>query len=170
MTVELFCHEFIHNLNTTIFVFRSSCPGACLGLDVRQSPSDLISKPGDKAKILCRHDRTDYYVMLWYQRSPGDTALKLIGYLYNKAVTMENSDRVNFNLSGDLSGNKKKEGALTIQVSGEEQVADYFCAAREARRLKTPSERDKKYTPPHYQWFCSRPTSQTPAAVAVLCY
>lgn len=103
-----------------------------MGLDVRQSLSDLISKPGDTAEILCRHDKTDYYLMLWYQRSPGDTALKLIGKLYHKAVTMEKSYEVNFSLSGDLGGNKK-EGALTIQVSGEEQGADYFCAASKAR-------------------------------------
>lgn len=107
-----------------------------MGLDVRQSPSDLISKPGDTAEILCRHDKTDYYLMLWYQRSPGDTTLKLIGNLYNKAVTMEKPYGANFNMSGDLSGNKKKEGALTIQVSGEEQSADYFCAA--STSIKNP--------------------------------
>lgn len=163
----MFCHEFIHNFNTTIFVFR---PGVCLGLDVRQSPSDLISKPGDTAEIFCRHDKTDYYLMLWYQRSPGDTAMKLIGYLLNTGVTKEESYRVNFNLSGDLSGSKKKEGALTIQVSGEEQSADYFCAAGKARQLKTPSEPYKNYTPLHHQRFCTRPTSQTPAVVAALCY
>lgn len=103
--------------------------------------------------------------MLWYS-----DALRLIGYLCNKAVTKEQSYRVNFNLSGDLGGNTKKEGALTIQVSGKEQSADYFCAASKARRLKTPSERYKNYTPLHHQWFWTRPTSQTPAAVAALCY
>ncbi|KAF3845369.1 hypothetical protein F7725_008532 [Dissostichus mawsoni] len=32
----------------------------CLGLDVRQSPSELIKPPGDKVQISCSHDRTDY--------------------------------------------------------------------------------------------------------------
>ncbi|KAK1893631.1 Immunoglobulin kappa variable 5-2 [Dissostichus eleginoides] len=63
--------------------------GFSLGLDVRQSPSDLIKSPGDKVQISCSHDRTDYRLILWYQRSPGDTALKLIGYLNYQAVTME---------------------------------------------------------------------------------
>uniref|UniRef100_A0A8C4NR92 Ig-like domain-containing protein n=1 Tax=Dicentrarchus labrax TaxID=13489 RepID=A0A8C4NR92_DICLA len=61
----------------------------CLGLEVRQSTSDLIKQPGDKVQIFCSHDKTDYRVMLWYQRSPGDTAMKLIGYLNFKDVKME---------------------------------------------------------------------------------
>ncbi|KAJ4921227.1 hypothetical protein JOQ06_021915 [Pogonophryne albipinna] len=61
------------------FLLFGCLAGVSLGLDVRQSPSELIKPPGDKVQISCSHDRTDYRVILWYQRSPGDTALKLIG-------------------------------------------------------------------------------------------
>ncbi|KAK2892166.1 hypothetical protein Q8A73_017831 [Channa argus] len=59
-------------------------PGVCLSLEVRQSPSEIITNPGVNVQIFCSHDKTDYRMMLWYQRSPGDTAMKLIGYLYFK--------------------------------------------------------------------------------------
>ncbi|KAJ4920258.1 hypothetical protein JOQ06_021893 [Pogonophryne albipinna] len=87
--------------------------GICVSLDVRQSPS-LIKRPGDKVQISCSHDKTDYTLMLWYQRSPGDTALKLIGYLYYQAVTMEEPYKESFNISGDLSG--VKNGSLTVKA------------------------------------------------------
>lgn len=65
--------------------------------------------------------------MYWYQRSPGDTAMKLIGYLYFKDVTMENQYKGDFNISGDLSGNAEKKGYL--QTSGPNKTAVYYCAA-----------------------------------------
>ncbi|TDG99142.1 hypothetical protein EPR50_G00208350 [Perca flavescens] len=43
---------------------HSDVTSVCLGLDVRQSPSDLITKPGDKVEIFCSHDKTDYRLML----------------------------------------------------------------------------------------------------------
>ncbi|CAK6983855.1 Ig heavy chain V region 108A [Scomber scombrus] len=76
--------------------------GCCLGLEVRQFPSDVITKPGE-VPISCTHNKTDYRVMLWYQRSHGDTAMKLIGYLNYADVKMEeNYTREEFNISGDL--------------------------------------------------------------------
>uniref|UniRef100_A0A8C6VVP9 Ig-like domain-containing protein n=1 Tax=Nothobranchius furzeri TaxID=105023 RepID=A0A8C6VVP9_NOTFU len=73
-------------------------PDLCL--EVRQSHSDLITKPGKKVEIFCSHDKTDFWIMLWYQRSPGDTAMNLVGCIYNKAVTLEY--KTDFNISGDL--------------------------------------------------------------------
>ncbi|XP_067335079.1 uncharacterized protein [Channa argus] len=120
------------NVSLTIKV-NGSGQGVCLGLEVRQSPSELISKPGDRVHIHCSHDKTDYRVMLWYQRSPGDTAMKLIGYLNFKAVTMEKPYEEDFSLAGDLSGSTAKNGSLIIKVKGTEHSAVYYCAAREAR-------------------------------------
>ena len=108
------------------------CPGVCLGVEVRQSPSELVAKPGDRAQISCSHDKTDHRVMLWYQRSPGDTAMKLVGYLHYKAVNMEETYKENFTMSGDLSGDAKN-GSLIIQVTGLKQSAVYYCAASRAR-------------------------------------
>lgn len=111
--------------------------GVCEGLRVHQTPSDIIAqpsgKPGDKIQIFCTHNKTDYWVMLWYQQPPGDTAMKLIGYLYSKDVTMEELYKNNFNISGDLTGNTAKKSSLIVKLTGEEQNAVYYCAAREAQ-------------------------------------
>uniref|UniRef100_A0A4W6FUW0 Ig-like domain-containing protein n=1 Tax=Lates calcarifer TaxID=8187 RepID=A0A4W6FUW0_LATCA len=109
------------------------CLGVSLGLEVHQSHSDLIKKPGDKVQIFCSHDKTDYTLMYWYQRSPGDTALKLIGYLYNQAVKMEKEYEEHFHISGDLRGVAAKNGSLIVQITGHEQSAVYYCAASYAQ-------------------------------------
>ena len=118
-----------HDVNKyTIFVF---CPGGCLGVEVRQSPSDLITKTVDKVEIFCSHDKTDYRVMLWYQQSPGDTAMKLIGYLYYKDVTMEKAYDGQFTITGDLRGDTAKNGSLLVPTS-QQHSAVYYCAASKA--------------------------------------
>ncbi|CAK6965774.1 unnamed protein product [Scomber scombrus] len=106
--------------------------GGCLGLEVRQFPSDVITKPGE-VPISCTHNKTDYRVMLWYQRSHGDTAMKLIGYLNYADVKMEeNYTREEFNISGDLSGTAAKKGSLVIKITQQKHSAVYYCAARQA--------------------------------------
>uniref|UniRef100_A0AAQ5Y1P2 Ig-like domain-containing protein n=1 Tax=Amphiprion ocellaris TaxID=80972 RepID=A0AAQ5Y1P2_AMPOC len=104
-----------------------------LGVEVHQSPSDFITKPGEEVQIFCSHDKTDFRLMLWYQRSPGETAMKLIGYLHYNTLSMEEQYKDNFNITGDLSGNKKKNESLKIQVVGPEQGAVYYCAASKAQ-------------------------------------
>ncbi|KAI4797092.1 hypothetical protein KUCAC02_026539 [Chaenocephalus aceratus] len=120
------------------FLLFGCLAGVSLGLDVRQSPSELIKPPGDKVQISCSHDRTDYRVILWYQRSPGDTALKLIGYLYYKEATMEEPFKDDFVTSGDLGGSAAKNASLIVNAVKPEHGAVYFCAAREARRQESP--------------------------------
>ncbi|MEQ2237691.1 hypothetical protein ILYODFUR_025660 [Ilyodon furcidens] len=115
-----------------IFVF-SCLAGLSLGLEVHQSHSDLIKKAGDKIQIFCSHERTNYRVMLWYQRSPGDTAMKLIGYLYFKDVIMEDGYQKDFRISGDLGGETAKNGSLIIQTLEQVHTGVYYCAAREAQ-------------------------------------
>lgn len=99
--------------------------------------SDVIRKPGERVQISCSHDKTDYRVMLWYQRLPRDTAMRLIGYLNFKDATMENRYERDFNITGDLSRNEKKEGSLVVNTAGDGHTAVYYCAAREAHRQKT---------------------------------
>ncbi|KAK2826657.1 hypothetical protein Q5P01_020871 [Channa striata] len=113
-------------------LFICCLAGVGLGLEVRQSPSELITKPGDNVQIFCNHNKTDYYVMLWYQRSPGDTAMKLIGYLNFEAVQLEDPYTINFIISGNLGGSTAKNGSLTIKVKGSEEDAVYYCAASKA--------------------------------------
>lgn len=70
--------------------------------------------------------------MLWYQRSPGDTAMKLIGYLNFKSPTIEDQYKDDFKISGDLGGATAKNGALVVKIGGQRQNAVYYCAAKEA--------------------------------------
>uniref|UniRef100_A0A8C6VVX6 Ig-like domain-containing protein n=1 Tax=Nothobranchius furzeri TaxID=105023 RepID=A0A8C6VVX6_NOTFU len=113
--------------------FAFLVPGISLGLEVRQSPSDLFTNPDGKVQVFCTHDKTDFRLMLWYQRSPGDTALKLIGYLYHKAVSMEDQYKDGFDLTGDLGGDATKNGSLLIKHVKPGQSAVYFCAASRAQ-------------------------------------
>lgn len=104
-----------------------------MSVEVHQTPSALIKSPGDKVQLFCTHGKTDYRVMLWYLQPHGDTAMKLIGYLNFKDVTMEESYEQLFDITGDLSGTGAKNGSLMFQIKGFEHSAVYYCAAREAR-------------------------------------
>ncbi|CAI5695667.1 unnamed protein product [Oreochromis niloticus] len=108
-------------------------PGVFLGLEVRQSSSDIIANVSSNVQIFCSHDKTDYYVMFWYQQSPGDTAMKLIGFLNYAAVTLEEQYRDHFSITGNLGGNSAKNGSLSIQVKGQQDSAVYYCAASKAQ-------------------------------------
>ncbi|KAF0043900.1 hypothetical protein F2P81_003058 [Scophthalmus maximus] len=142
--------------------------GVCLGLDVRQSPSDVFARTGDREQMFCSHDKTDYRVMLWYQRSPGDTAMKLIGFLHYQAATLEKPYEEHFNISGDLGGAAAKKSSLSVQITGPEHNAVYYCAANYAQLLYFLSPLYK-----NYQIFISiysfdRDLSLHPAAVFLL--
>ncbi|MED6259346.1 hypothetical protein ILYODFUR_023356 [Ilyodon furcidens] len=115
-------------------IFILSClAGVSLCFEVHQSHSDLITVPGYKVQIFCTYDKSDYRVMLWYQRPPGDTAMNLIGYLNFKDPTMEEKYKEGFNISGDLSVNTLKNASLTITAAEEKHNAFYFCAASRAQ-------------------------------------
>ncbi|KAG7229203.1 hypothetical protein INR49_013146, partial [Caranx melampygus] len=101
----------------------------CLGLKVHQSASDLIVQRGAKVEIFCSHSKTDYRLMLWYQCSPGDTAMKLMGNLYFKKHKMEKPYESGFNISGDLGGDTVKNGSLSFKAAAQELSAVYYCAA-----------------------------------------
>uniref|UniRef100_A0A3Q3WVC9 Uncharacterized protein n=1 Tax=Mola mola TaxID=94237 RepID=A0A3Q3WVC9_MOLML len=78
------------------------------------------------------HEKTNYRVMLWYQQPPGDTAMKLIGYLSYSDATIEDQFKEHFDMSGDLGGDKSKNASLTFKVTERGHSAVYYCAAREA--------------------------------------
>uniref|UniRef100_A0A3Q0QS26 Ig-like domain-containing protein n=1 Tax=Amphilophus citrinellus TaxID=61819 RepID=A0A3Q0QS26_AMPCI len=107
--------------------------GVCVGLEVRQSPPEFITDVGSKVQIFCTHEKTDYRMMLWYQQIPGDTAMKLIGFLYFKAVTFEDQNKDHFNIMGDLSGTTAKNSSLIVKAAQQEHSAMYYCAATEAQ-------------------------------------
>ncbi|XP_051250472.1 uncharacterized protein LOC127360220 isoform X4 [Dicentrarchus labrax] len=110
--------------------------GISLGVQIHQSPSAVIGKAGGNVQLSCTHGQSNYRVMLWYQHTPGDRALKLIGYGYAQFSnnSVEEPFRKHFKLAGDLSGDNKNGSLSIINLKALEHSAVYFCAAREAHR------------------------------------
>ncbi|KAF3700858.1 Ig heavy chain V region 3 Precursor [Channa argus] len=114
--------------------------GVCLGVEVHQTPSALLRRPGDKVQLVCSHEKTDYVLMQWYQKSPGDQTLKRIGHVYYSNIEHEKSFQNHFNITGDLSGQTAKNGSLFIvDLKAPEHTAVYYCAASYAHRQHIPS-------------------------------
>ena len=82
--------------------------------------------PDDHFNLSCSHQIPSYYVILWYQRSQGDTALKLIGYIINTRPTVEKSFQSHFNVSGD---GRKKAYLHILKARHPEDSGEYFAAA-----------------------------------------
>ena len=99
--------------------------GVSVSLKVNQTPSTLLGKPEHKTQLSCSHNIPSYNIILWYQRSVGDTALKLIGYVYYKTITVESPYQGIFNVTGDGA----KEAHLHLQLRQPEDDGQYFCAA-----------------------------------------
>ncbi|XP_077395354.1 immunoglobulin lambda-1 light chain-like [Festucalex cinctus] len=57
------------------------------GLDVTQTPADIIDSVGRSATVDCSHNIDVYNLILWYRQRGMD--MQLIGYLHYKTVTME---------------------------------------------------------------------------------
>lgn len=77
--------------------------------------------------------------MLWYQKSQGETALKLIGYLNYNSPTIESSYEEHFNMSGDLGGDGPKNASLNMfNLRQTQNSAVYFCAASKAQCCRFP--------------------------------
>lgn len=107
--------------------------GVCLSVEVYQSPSALLTKPGDKVQLVCSHEKTDYRLLQWYQKSPGDRALKRIGHVNYNNIEHEEPFKEHFNITGDMSGDTAKNGSLfIINLKTPEHTAVYYCAASSA--------------------------------------
>ncbi|XP_030591298.1 uncharacterized protein LOC115784280 [Archocentrus centrarchus] len=94
--------------------------GGCVGIKVHQTPPALIKKPGDKVQLVCTHNLSEYRVILWYQQAAGQTDMKYIGHVNYKDVTMEESYKQNFNISGDLSTSvSSNKEVKVVQTPGQ---------------------------------------------------
>ena len=135
----------------------SSClsPGVSLGIEVHQTPSELIRKPGDHASLVCRHGETDYRVMLWYQQSAGQRNLSLIGHLQYQNIDVESAFEEDFSISGDLSGDTAKNGSLLIRLKDPVSSGVYYCAASIARQHTPTATHNKnpKLCGSYPRWF-----------------
>ncbi|CAB1330454.1 unnamed protein product, partial [Coregonus sp. 'balchen'] len=107
--------------------------GLSLSVEVHQIPS-AFSRPGENVQLFCHHQKSEYGMMLWYQKSPGETSLKLIGNLYFLTTTIESPYEKHFNMSGDLSGGGPKNASLNMfNLRRPDHSAVYFCAASGAQ-------------------------------------
>lgn len=129
----------------------SGFAGLSLGVDVHQFPSDIFTTAGANVWLFCSHKKADYRVILWYQQTDGDTALKLIGYGYGefRNDSVEEPYRKYFKLVGDLNAAKKNVSLSITDVKASEHNARYFCAAREAHYNKHPQAVNKNL----YLWL-----------------
>uniref|UniRef100_A0A8C5DLY3 Ig-like domain-containing protein n=1 Tax=Gouania willdenowi TaxID=441366 RepID=A0A8C5DLY3_GOUWI len=97
-----------------------------LHLSGTQKPPFIIRKYGDSVnnEIKCKHNITDYDVILWYKQDRGKS-LKLLGYLNNNIPNYEEDleERIRFD------GDGRKESTLRVTDLNFNDSALYFCAA-----------------------------------------
>lgn len=108
-------------------------PDCCVGIEIQQTPPALVKEPNDVVQLVCTCNLTEYRVMLWYQQPAGQADMKCIGYVNYRDVTVEETYKQNFIISGDLSTSDIKNVSLIIQLTGAQDSAVYYCAARFAR-------------------------------------
>ncbi|KAK2843654.1 hypothetical protein Q7C36_011869 [Tachysurus vachellii] len=57
--------------------------GSLICKEVHQGPADVLCLPEQIVTLTCNHSIPNYYTILWYQRTHGDTNLELIAYITN---------------------------------------------------------------------------------------
>uniref|UniRef100_A0A674B7P2 Ig-like domain-containing protein n=1 Tax=Salmo trutta TaxID=8032 RepID=A0A674B7P2_SALTR len=114
-----------------VILYISYCLFSSTGLSptdkVHQTPTAILKRPEDKVQLTCSHTDSSYNMILWYQQSAQNTALKLIGYVRFTSPTVEDSFKGRFNVSGDAAANKMV--TLTINQLTPNSSAVYYCAA-----------------------------------------
>lgn len=93
---------------------------------VFQSPADCLGKPNSEVKLSLTHQIAGYDTVLWYKRSAGDNALKLIGYMWYKKSTVEPEFEGHFNVSGD---GEKEVFLHILNPRHPEDSGEYFGVA-----------------------------------------
>ena len=93
---------------------------------VSQEPRNLLWKPNNQDKLSFSHKISGYDTILWYQRSAGDTALKLIAYMYYESPTIEPPFQSRFNVSGD---GQTTAYLHILNLNHTEDSGEYFGAA-----------------------------------------
>lgn len=93
---------------------------------VFQTPTVLLSRPNGEVNLTLTHKIQRYDTILWYQRSAGDTSLRLIGYVYYTNPSVESAFQSHFSVSGD----GEKTAYLHIKnLRHPEDSGEYFGAA-----------------------------------------
>lgn len=113
-----------HYLTLILYLFTGVDPSK--EKEVFQEPSELLCKPNSEVKLSFTHKIQSYDTILWYQRSAGDTALKLIAYMQYKNPIVESSFKSSFNVSGD---GEKTAYLHILNPRHPEDSGEYFGAA-----------------------------------------
>ncbi|KAF7652106.1 hypothetical protein LDENG_00101650 [Lucifuga dentata] len=93
---------------------------------VFQSPAHVFGKQNDKVTLKFTHHIQNYDTVLWYQRSPGDTTLKLLAYNFYKTPEVEPPFIKHFNVSGD---GENTVYLHILKLRHPEDSGEYFGAA-----------------------------------------
>lgn len=105
-------------------------PGVCMSVDVHQTPSDVLRRPGDDIWLVCSHEKTDCRLMYWFQNLPSGRELRRIGHVHYDKVYLEDGFTQHFTVTGDMSGNQPKNASLLIaSLRAPDHSAVYYCAA-----------------------------------------
>ncbi|CAF86997.1 unnamed protein product, partial [Tetraodon nigroviridis] len=91
-----------------------------------QTPAEALTSPNVQVSLSFTHKIQNYDTILWYQRSAGDTALKLIGYMVYKDLTMEPAFKGKFDISGD---GEKTADLHILNPTHPEDSGEYYGAA-----------------------------------------
>lgn len=101
--------------------------GSLICKDVKQTPPDVLCLPEKNVTLTCSHSFSSHDTILWYQKTQGDTSLKLIGYVrYTSIKEIEKDFQGHFTVTGD------GQTSASLQIPKARQVphsALYFCAA-----------------------------------------
>ncbi|CAB1330499.1 unnamed protein product [Coregonus sp. 'balchen'] len=106
--------------------------------EVQQTPTAIIKRPEENVQLNCSHTIPNYNIILWYQQSAQNTALKLIGYVLLTNPTVEDSFKERFTMGGDAATGKMAYLHIP-KLRGTEDSAVYFCAASYAPCFTIPS-------------------------------
>lgn len=114
-------------MNTDEFLLRPAGISPNQSKDVQQTPADVLWEMNTEVKLTCKHKINSYDTILWYQRSQGDSSLKLVGLTrYKSTQVVEKAFKGRF----DVSGDGEKEAFLhLLKLSHPEDSGHYFCAA-----------------------------------------
>jgi len=93
---------------------------------VFQSPANVLGKANSEVNLTLSHNISSYDTILWYQRSPGDTSLKLIAFVYYKTSTVEAQFQGLFAVRGD---GEKAAYLHILNLTHPEHTGEYFGAA-----------------------------------------
>uniref|UniRef100_A0A3P8VNU7 Ig-like domain-containing protein n=1 Tax=Cynoglossus semilaevis TaxID=244447 RepID=A0A3P8VNU7_CYNSE len=117
-----------------VFSLLSFNAGLPLYAKVNQSPPSIFGVSNNLPIISCEHSITSYYVILWYQRPVGDSALNLIGYISYDKPDIEKTFTHYFNITGNGAS---KSQLHVLKLRKPEDTGTYYCVPTALTGIRT---------------------------------